>query len=168
MSAHGLEALKLDALCKSAKLTRGSFYHHFTSHKAFLVEMTQHWISLQTKHVIDQIPEDLSPDEKAARLTDLAMSLDYHLELGIRELARRNTAVAAEVRAADTERLAFLTELYAQKYRVDNRDAAFAAEIEYAAYIGTILTQPDMPKAEQRALATRFQDMLAAYFRASK
>lgn len=160
----GREALKLEAICKSAGLTRGSFYHHFSDHGQFLVALARHWVTVQTEALIARIPPDMAPQARYDAMTDLAIDLDLRLELGIRELSRSHAAVAQVVAEADTRRRAYLTQLYADLYGVPPEDAAFAAEIEYAAYLGTILTQPDITPEEQRALAARFQTMLGRYF----
>jgi len=164
LSEHDPEALKLEAICKAAGLTRGSFYHHFSDHAAYLRAVAEHWVGVQTQDLVAQLPETATAAEKDALLTELAIGLDFHLELGIRELARRDTGVAEVVRAADTARLSLLTELYVEKFGIGEEDATMTARLEYAAYIGTILTDTAISPEEQHRLAIRFQDMLAAYF----
>lgn len=164
LSADGPEALKLEAICKSAGLTRGSFYHHFADHAAYLRAVAEHWAKVQTQDLVGRLPATASAAERDAALTELAIEVDYHLELGIRELARRDAGVAEVVRAADAARLALLTELYAEKFGIGAEDAEMTARLEYAAYIGTILTDTGISKDDQHRLAARLQDMLAVYF----
>ncbi|SHH48876.1 TetR/AcrR family transcriptional regulator [Marivita hallyeonensis] len=168
LSELGPEALKLDAICESAARTKGSFYHHFEDHPAFLSALVEYWIEAQTEALIDAIPNDLDPEEKDRLLTEMAMDVDYRLELGIRELARRDSDLARRVADADRRRLAFLSDIYSERYNIPENDAEFAARIEYAAYIGTILTEPEMDKDAQRELAHRFQTVMKCYFEARK
>ncbi|MCK0150262.1 TetR/AcrR family transcriptional regulator [Marivita sp. S6314] len=164
LSLHGPEALKLDAICDSAGRTKGSFYHHFPDHPTFLKGIIEHWIARHTDALIEAIPDSLPAATKDEMLTELAIGIDYRLEIGIRELARRDASVAGLVANADRRRLAFLAEIYVDRYAISKADASFAAQIEYAAYIGTILTRPDMNATDQAEFAERFQKILHAYF----
>lgn len=163
LSSQGAEGVKLEAICKAAGLTRGSFYHHFPDHVAFLVAMARRWLSLQTDWVADQIDDaDTSADQMAA-LSEAAMAIDYRLELGMREIARRVPAVDAIVRQADTTRVEIVGALYKARYGLDERHARELAFLEYAAFNGMILTDPDMDLDAQRAAARLFERMVAAY-----
>ena len=164
LGGYGPEALKLDAICASAGRTKGSFYHHFKDHSVFLTSLVMRWIELHTDAVIQALPEDATALEKGSALTEIAIALDYHLELGIRELSRRNADLSNLVSQADERRMAFLSDLYEKSYGIGAEDARFAARVEYAAYVGTIMTRPDISKAEQRGLSERFQSVMASYF----
>lgn len=166
LSAHGAEALKLEAMCKAAGLTRGSFYHHFADHAAFLVAVTTHWRTVQTQAVIDDIPPGLPPEDRAVALSDLALALDAKLELGIRELARRHPSIAALVTETDAMRVAFLTDIYIHKFAAAKEEAQMAAQVEYAAFIGTLITLGEAPLAERKALETWFNRVLTRHFSA--
>jgi len=165
LSQSGVDAIKLEAICSAAKLTRGSFYYHFKDHEAFLIDMVKRWSTLQTQEVAAQIDGDISAESKATALTDAAMQIDYRLELGIRELARRVPDVAAIVEQTDAKRLALLTEIYVQRFAIDTADASQLAYLEYAAFCGMILLSPDMDAPRQQALAERYDAMVQASLR---
>ena len=160
LSANGSEAVKLEAICKAAKLTRGSFYHHFEDHETFLTGLAEHWLATQTTDVADVIDPDASPDEQGAALNDAAMNIDYRLELGIRELARRLPAIDRIVKQADEVRLSIIRALYQRRYGLDEATADGLAFIEYAAFSGIILLDPDIPLERQRSLARLHEDMM--------
>lgn len=164
LAEGGAEAVKLAPVCKAAGVTRGSFYHHFEDHDTFLQALTGHWVQTQTDELVARFPANASAEEKDRLLTDMAMQVDFHVELGIREVARRNRAVAAIVAAADARRLDVLTELYAERFHIDRDRAQMAAKLEYAAYVGMILIQSEIAEAEQRAMADTFAAMMATYF----
>jgi hypothetical protein len=73
------------------------------------------------------------------------MAIDYKLELGIRELGRRLPAVREIIGQADAMRLDVVSKLYEQRYGLDAEAAEQFAYLEYAAFSGIILLDPDMP-----------------------
>ncbi|MEL7343295.1 MAG: TetR/AcrR family transcriptional regulator [Pseudomonadota bacterium] len=160
LAAHGSEAVKLEAICKAAKLTRGSFYHHFEDHETFLTGLAEHWMATQTTNVAAAIEPNASPIEQGAALNDAAMNIDYRLELGIRELARRLPAIDRIVKQADAVRLGIIRTLYQQRYGLDESTAEGLAFIEYAAFSGIILLDPDISLERQRALAKLHEDIM--------
>ncbi|MEJ6390239.1 TetR/AcrR family transcriptional regulator [Gymnodinialimonas ulvae] len=168
LSAGGAEAVKLAPMLSAAKVTRGSFYHHFDDHGAFLQAMTRHWIKTQTDDLLARLPRDAPPDARDRALTEMAMQIDYHVELGIREVARRAPDVAAIVREADALRLEVLTGLYAERFGIAQDRAAMAATLEYATYVGLILIDSEIDETAQRRLAETYAEMMDAYFRAGK
>ena len=164
LSTHGLEGVKLEAICKAAKLTRGSFYHHFDDHEAFLSALAEHWLDKQTTEVAEVIDPSDSPIDQGVALNDAAMGIDYRLELGIRELARRLPAVERVVKQADEVRIGTICLLYQRKYGLDKSTASELAFIEYAAFSGIILLDPDIPLARQKSLAKLYDDMMRRAF----
>jgi len=160
LATRGSEAVKLEAICKAAKLTRGSFYHHFDDHETFLTGLAEHWFATQTTDVADVIDPDTSPMEQGAALNDAAMGIDFRLELGIRELARRFPAIDGIVKQADAVRLDLVRRLYQRRYGIEENLAEGLAFIEYAAFSGIILLDPDISLDRQRSLAKLHEDMM--------
>ncbi|MEM8789609.1 MAG: helix-turn-helix domain-containing protein [Pseudomonadota bacterium] len=160
LSAHGPDAVKLDAICAAAKLTRGSFYHHFKDHDRFLVAIARRWQAVHTTDIVNRF-EGREPDAATIdSLNDAVIAIDYRLELGIREIARRRSAVADVVREADRARLDLLTTLYTARFGLDRKRAQRFALLEYAALAGLILIDPEMPQDEQRVLAGAYDAMV--------
>ncbi len=164
LAAHGPDALKLDRVCASAGLTKGSFYHHFPDLPAFLTAVTEHWVGVSTEQIVETIDGTNDARERGEQLNELALMVDFRLELGIRELARRNAAVKDIVRECDARRVGVVGKIYSDRYGINAEDARFAAYIEYAAFIGCILIDPDMDTAAQKALSDRFQTVMSRYF----
>lgn len=157
LSAHGPDAMKLEAICRAAGLTRGSFYHHFADHESFLVAMTEHWFASQSQGVAKVLDADLSAADGAAALTEAALMIDYRLELGIRELARRKPTIHDIVAKADQFRLNMVKQLYLSQFNLSEELAEDYATIEYAVFCGIILLEPDMSIKRQSALAALYQ-----------
>ncbi|MEM9581801.1 MAG: TetR/AcrR family transcriptional regulator [Pseudomonadota bacterium] len=160
LAAHGSEAVKLEAICKAAKLTRGSFYHHFEDHEAFLTGLAEHWLARQTTDVADLIDPNDTPIVQYVALNEAAMGIDYRLELGIRELARRLPAIDRIIKQADAVRLDVVRTLYQRRYGIEEDLAEGLAIIEYAAFSGIILLDPDISLERQRSLAKLHEDMM--------
>ena len=164
LAAHGPDALKLDRICASAGLTKGSFYHHFPDLPAFQTAVAKHWVTVSTEKIIETIDGTSDARKRGEQLNDLALMVDFRLELGIRELARRNAAVKDIVRECDARRVGVVGDIYCNRYGINAEDARFAAYIEYAAFIGCILIDPDMEPSAQKALSDRFQTVMTRYF----
>ena len=156
LSKNGAEAVKLEAICGAAGLTRGSFYYHFEDHSAFLLALAQGWTKRQTDDVADSLVADSSAQDKASALTDASLEIDFRLELGIRELARRFPAIERIVKVTDDKRLEILSQIYSQRFDLDESEAANLAFLEYATFSGMILLSPDLDSKKQRELADRY------------
>jgi hypothetical protein len=75
-------------------------------------------------------------------------------------LGRRLPAVREIIGQADAMRLDVVSKLYEQRYGLDAEAAEQFAYLEYAAFSGIILLDPDMPAGRQRALADLFEETM--------
>jgi AcrR family transcriptional regulator len=160
LAKRGPDAIKLEAICKAAGLTRGSFYHHFEDHNDFLRSMVGAWRLQSTENIIQNVDLNASADVSASHLTEKAIQIDYQLELGIRELARRLPEIADEIRETDQARLAILSEIYVARFGLEQQHAEDLAFLEYAAFSGITLRNPDMPQAKQQELAAKYDGLI--------
>jgi len=78
------------------------------------------------------------------------------LESGIRQLAQVNRQVGEIVREADKTRENWLAERYAASNRYDRTEAQNLAKIEYAAFVGFRLIDPDLSARQARDLYDAF------------
>lgn len=164
LAQHGADALRLEAICDAAGMTRGSFYHHFESHPEFLLALVAHWRVRDTDRIASEVATIPDAETAMAQLTDLALKIDFRFELGLRELARRRPDIAAAIAKVDETRVGFLAGLYERFFGIEPAKARLAAHCEYAAYCGIILLDPDIAEADQRALADFYYDMVQAHF----
>ena len=161
LARSGPDAVKLEAICEAAGLTRGSFYHHFEDHETFLVALASSWFERQTLEVAKAIDATAPAADQGAMLTDAALAIDYKLELGMRELARRLPAVKQIVAEADKTRQEVLTGIYKKRFDLDDETAEAFAYLEYAAFSGIILLDPEIDEARQRRLASLYEDTMS-------
>ncbi|MEO0937854.1 MAG: TetR/AcrR family transcriptional regulator [Pseudomonadota bacterium] len=156
LSEGGAEAVKLEAICAAAGLTRGSFYYHFEDHPTFLAALAEQWKARQTEN----IAAEHAKGGTAEALTAAALTIDYRLELGIRELARRYPSIDEIVKTADQHRLDVLSRLYSNRFGLPPEEAQDLAFFEYAAFSGMILLSPDLPEERQQDLAAKYDALM--------
>lgn len=164
LSAGGAEAVKLAPICAAAGLTRGSFYYHFADHDTFLLELAETWIEGQTVQSAALLKALRDPAATAEGLREAGFAIDYRLELGFRELARRHGAVAAVVKRTDNMRLSVLADLCAARFGLEPPAAWDLAHLEYAAFAGLVLVDPKMSEARLNDLRAHFDRMISGFF----
>jgi AcrR family transcriptional regulator len=159
LADKGPAGLTVEALCETAKRTRGSFYHHFVDHGAFVEALMQSW---KQRHTLDVADRTLAQEQaaRAQTLSSLANCLDHGLERAVRQFAQTNPAVQEIVRDVDELRTGFVAGLYRQQ-GLDPALADEIARIEYAAFVGSQIVWPDMPAADRMALDRRFAGLVA-------
>ncbi|MEL6550566.1 MAG: helix-turn-helix domain-containing protein [Pseudomonadota bacterium] len=164
LAEHGPGALKLAQICAAAGMTRGSFYHHFADHGAFLEALILHRHAEEENVLAEMLPAGTPPADALDRLTDLALDLDFRLELGLRELAREHAPVAAAMERVDATRLALMVPLYAARYSIGEAEARDASLLEYATFLGLMLMDPTRSTEEQRRLYEVYLAMQSARY----
>ncbi|WP_420334505.1 TetR/AcrR family transcriptional regulator [Roseibium sp.] len=162
LARDGGAALTVDAMCAAASRTRGSFYHHFQDHGAFLEALFLAWKQRNTLDVADAIMRQ-PQDKRAQTLSDIANMLDQDLERAVRQFAQSNDIARKVVQEVDEVRTEFVVGLY--------RDAGLApelareiAQLEYAAYVGSQIVWPHMTADDRIRLDKRFASMVAKAF----
>jgi AcrR family transcriptional regulator len=116
----GIEAVRVEPLAKTLKVTKGSFYWHFADRRALLDAMLTHWAEGRVAAIRDQAaagkPGQDSPTVILLRLADLytrhGNSRGLAIELAIRAFARGDEGAAKAVRVVDGERLTHVTALF--------------------------------------------------------
>ncbi len=143
LGKFGPDGLTIERLCTSAKRTKGSFYHHFKDHDAFLSALMLHWRAAHTDELINATSgKKTAAAEQLIVLNDLAAALDPAVEIGVRRLAATSSTAAKIVAAADQARVAHLAKLHAVRTGMSRAEARQIGEIEYACFIGAMLVWP--------------------------
>ena len=102
--------LTLDALCQMASRTKGSFYHHFKDHEAFLAALAHAWKKQNTLDVAEQTLAS-APEDQARTLALKAAQIDHDLDRAMRQFAQLNQTVRQTVRAVDDLRTQSIVEM---------------------------------------------------------
>lgn len=135
LKEEGPPGLTLERMTARTGKTRGSFYHHFQGHEAFVLALMRWWRQVYTEDIITQAEQAQGP-RRAQRLQDLTLHLDHQVEVAVRRLAQSHDGAAALLREVDQQRLDYLTKLYREEFQASPEQAQAMAHLEYAAFVG--------------------------------
>lgn len=136
LAEQGPGGLTIEALCRRAGKTKGSFYAHFPAIETYLVALAGHWRETHTLQLMQEADKDEAAQGRLIALDRMALALDFRIEQGMRRLAQLDRGVAAICAAVDRERIAYLETLHDESGRFMPEEARALARVEYAAYIG--------------------------------
>ena len=142
LARQGPGALTVDRLCESAKLTKGSFYHHFKSVDDFLVAVGEWWRRTETDAIARDALAAAGAAESLKKLASLSDRVNHRLEIGIRTLAANNRKVRDLVGKADTAREAIISTLLQRAHGLAEEDAANAARLFHSLHLAALLRAP--------------------------
>ncbi|QBF31553.1 TetR/AcrR family transcriptional regulator [Thalassococcus sp. S3] len=160
LSAEGPDALRLEAICDAAGRTKGSFYHHFKDHDAFLEDVVAHWTARQTTELLEDYPLDQIGEAEMEEMFHRVLDLDFDLERAIRRLGNSVPALQDRIRETDATRLTFSRKAYQARYGMSEEVARDMAVLDYAAFAGLLLVFPDMTKERQIEVYRTFETLL--------
>ena len=159
LTQHGAAGLTVEHLCATADRTRGSFYHHFTDHDAFVRALMERWKAVHTDAVIAGV-EAAPAAEQPRSLHSLASQLDHRLDIAVRRLAATHPIAAEMVREVDDARIAFVAALYRAQGRDRPERAETFARLEYALFVGSQVLWPDASPASLLEIKALFADLV--------
>ena len=136
LAAAGSDAVRVERLANDLGVTKGSFYWHFKDRQALLEVMLQHWKTVATQAVINEV-EARGGDSKVRLRTlfEIVMQSDGRLELAIRAWAAIDKAVAKAVKSIDRKRIGYTEQLF-QELGFSPPEATARARFAYHALIG--------------------------------
>jgi AcrR family transcriptional regulator len=110
LAAGGPNAVRVELIASELGVTRGGFYWHFPSRKAFLDEMLNTWEHRSTDETLQRVEQEGGDArEKVRRAGMLTFSKELlPIDLAIRDWARRDRAVAKRLRRVDSRRMDYL------------------------------------------------------------
>ena len=113
LAAGGPDAVRVELIAQELGVTRGGFYWHFPSRKAFLDEMLDIWEHRSTDETLERVEkEGGDARDKVRRAGMLTFSKELlPIDLAVRDWARRDRAVAKRLRRVDNRRMAYLRSL---------------------------------------------------------
>lgn len=136
LSEQGPAGLTIEALCRRAGKTKGSFYAHFPAIEAYLAALALHWRENYTLRLMQEADKGKAAPDRLIALDRMALSLDVRVEQGMRRLAQLDPGVAATCAEVDRERIGYLNALHSESGRFTPQEALALARVEYAAFIG--------------------------------
>lgn len=139
LAAGGPDAVRVEALAKELRVSKGGFYWHFDDRRALIEETLDAWEKTGTEEVIATVDsEPADPRGKLRRLFELAPSAKglFAVELALRDWSRRDRDVAKRLRRVDKRRMGYLDSLF-QQFCPDEEDAEARAMLAYSLFIGS-------------------------------
>ncbi|HUA56260.1 MAG TPA: helix-turn-helix domain-containing protein [Candidatus Sulfotelmatobacter sp.] len=161
----GVDAVKVEALAKRLRVTKGGFYWHFKDRAALLAAVLDDWRAGRVAAIERQAARaGRDARERLAGLVALyvesANPKAAAIELAIRDWARRDRAAAAAVADVDAARLDQVAQLYVA-LGLPRAEADARAFLFYAFLFGQSLLFLPRTAAARRALVAACTAMLA-------
>ena len=139
----GPDAVRVEALAASLGVSKGGFYWHFKDRRALLEEMLDGWEKAMVEDVIAQIEsQPTKPRDKLRQLFALASTVDFPVEMAIREWARRDADVAVRVGRIDNRRMEYLRLLFGQ-LGLAEEEAEVRALLAFSLFVGSYFIAAD-------------------------
>lgn len=136
-------------LCERLKVTRGSFYHHFSSIDEFITELLKKWEKDNTLALIKASSLAQSTEEQIKKLGEMAMNKDKAVEVAIRSWSYYHPIVKEYLEKVDNIRLTYLSNIF-QQQGMTKEVAEKRAQIDYALLVGI---QHLFPEMSQQSMA---------------
>jgi AcrR family transcriptional regulator len=117
LAEEGLAGLRVEVLAKRLKVTKGSFYWHFTDRQDLLDAVLQVWKEGRIRDIVKQTRAQSGRElEQIYHVIDIYSAgrnrRGMMIELAVRDWARRNAATAAIVAEVDDIRLRCARDLF--------------------------------------------------------
>ncbi|MBL4813083.1 MAG: TetR/AcrR family transcriptional regulator [Rhodobacteraceae bacterium] len=147
LALGGAQALRVERIARDLKVSKGSFYWHFSDLPALKIAMLDHWFGQATVQVIAQIEGAGGPArERLYRLLEIATSdlaAPYgglSTEVAIREWSRFEPYAAKILAQVDAARLGYIAALIEE---AGGQNANKSARLFIYAYDGALLHGAD-------------------------
>lgn len=150
----GPKAIRAEAIARDLKVSKGSFYWHFSNVADLCTSMIEHWQQDATASIIHRVEHenDGNPEKLRALFTMIAGNLadpygGVGIEAAIRDWARYDPEVRKAIHTVDQQRIAFVQALLLNVGQTDAM-AARNTRILYAALLGfqqLAYLHPDTP-----------------------
>ena len=117
--AEGVEAMRIDRLCRQLDVTKGSFYWHFENRAAFLRAFLADWRERTTLYVIDSLSQqERDPRTRLLRLLSLPdrpkAPKAAQIEQSLRAWARHDPTARQALAEVDQQRLSFFVDIFTE------------------------------------------------------
>jgi AcrR family transcriptional regulator len=137
VASGGPEAVRVEALAASLGVSKGGFYWHFKNRQALVGEMLDAWEKAVVEDVIARVEsQPADPRAKLQHLFELARSVDFEVELALRDWSRREDDVAVRLHRVDNRRMEYLRSLFRQ-FCADEDDVEARSMLAFSLFIGS-------------------------------
>lgn len=153
------DKLRILYLCQRLQVTRGSFYHHFSSIENYVAALMQRWEKENTRQVIQLTDKKSTSGDRMNVLNELILQQDHAIEAAIRSWGFYHPLVKEYLDRVDQLRLDYLEEIFVEK-GYGKKEASIMAELEYALLIGVQHRYPGKFGKRVRVLYTKYAQLV--------
>ncbi len=163
LAAGGPDAVRIEPLAKTLRVTRGGFYWHFEDRRALLEEMLDTWERRATDEVLERVERrGGDPRTKARRAGALTFSDELlPVDLAVRDWARHDPAVAARLRRVDNRRMEYLRTQF-RSISSDEDEVEARCLLAFSLLLGDHLITADHGRRSRKAVLERAAQWLLA------
>jgi AcrR family transcriptional regulator len=137
LAAGGPDAVRVEALAVSLEVSKGGFYWHFTDRQALLEEMLDTWEKAVVDDAIARVEsQPADPRARLQHLFELVPSVDFAVELALRDWSRRDSKVADRVRRVDNRRMDYMRSLFGA-FCPDEDEVEARCMLAFSLFIGS-------------------------------
>jgi AcrR family transcriptional regulator len=137
LATGGPDAVRVEALAAGLGVSKGGFYWHFKDRQALREEMLDTWEKAVVEDVIASVEsQPADPRAKLQQLYELAPSVDFAVELALRDWSRRDSDVAERLHRIDNRRMEYLRSLFGQ-FCADENDVEARSMLAFSLFIGS-------------------------------
>jgi AcrR family transcriptional regulator len=127
LSDLGYGGLKLAEVCNRLGVTTGSFYHYFSSWRAYTSELVAHWMEARTMQVVDAVRAEPDPRRRIDTLIHVGLTLPHGAEAAIRVWSSVDPEVYPIQAAVDQQRFDIMCESAFEVLQNKRQAQTFAA-----------------------------------------
>ncbi len=147
LSEFAQDKLRILELCKRLKVTRGSFYHHFSGIDNYIEALMESWEEQNTLQLIESSNAGKSPEERMEILSVMIGERNQSVEAAIRSWSFYNPVVQKHLKRVDKTRMLYTQQIF-KEMGFDPQIAELKAKLEYATLIGIQQLIPHASKKE--------------------
>ena len=157
VSDHGPNGVRIDRLCRSLGVSKGSFHHHFAGSSDFKQAILAAYETLVVE-ALDRAIDHTAADSPKAALAGLTAAITNtnsfsrpDLEVAMRAWAFSDTEVRDVQQRVDARRIELLERIWS-RILDDPAEVQTAALLPYLVGIGASLVQPPTPPDQLRSV----------------
>lgn len=163
LRSGGIDNVRIEALARDLKVTKGSFYWHFKTREELLDALIEHWEKSATGNAIRAVEEaGGTPVERLRHMSKITIQNFGNflpLELALRDWGRREPKVWQAIKRIDKQRIDFTRELF-EEIHGDTEQAEVSAWMFYSLFLGDNLIAAENEKLGHEEMLWRAIDTL--------